>query len=242
MNTDQSRIDDLIARLSETLTVEVKRWISIDEFRRSFAARLLSAIAMADTSLSASTTRSCFCDVVTFALGGRSPAVGADLASTLRQALDLATNRSHFHVHPTISGTPARGARTGDQSMAFRKTRDIAEHDQPMETDVEGEIREFVRRDVVINPGRQPDNESQLVANDINSVLQRATATSVQEIDKLITELQAVRDMLHREAARVQREIVQYSTLTQAALQSTKTIAESLEQWRTAPDLRTAFD
>ena len=122
--------------------------------------------------------------------------------------------------------------------MAFRKTRDIAEHDQPMETDVEGEIREFVRRDVVINPGRQPDNESQLVANDINSVLQRATATSVQEIDKLITELQAVRDMLHREAARVQREIVQYSTLTQAALQSTKTIAESLEQWRTAPDLR----
>ncbi len=27
MNTDQSRIDDLIARLSETLTVEVKRWI-----------------------------------------------------------------------------------------------------------------------------------------------------------------------------------------------------------------------
>src|SRR5438067_3985868 len=31
MNTDQSRIEDLIARLSETLTVEVKRWISIDE-------------------------------------------------------------------------------------------------------------------------------------------------------------------------------------------------------------------
>ena len=135
-------------------------------------------------------------------------------------------------------GAPERG----DQSMAFRKTRDIAEHDQPMETDVEGEIREFVRRDVVINPGRHPDNESQLVANDINSVLQRATATSVQEIDELITELQAVRAMLHREAARVQREIVQYSTLTQAALQSTKTIAESLEQWRTAPNLRTAFD
>jgi hypothetical protein len=34
--------------------------------------------------------------------------------------------------------------------------------------------------------------------------------------------------MLHREAARVQREIVQYSNLTQAALQSTKTITESL--------------
>ena len=107
---------------------------------------------------------------------------------------------------------------------------------------MEGEIREFVRRDVVTESGRQQENESQLVANNINSVLQRATATSVQEIDKLITELQAVRDMLHREAARVQREIVQYSTLTQAALQSTKTIAESLEQWRKAPDLRTVSD
>jgi hypothetical protein len=31
MNTDQSRIDDLIAQLSESLTVEVKRWISTDE-------------------------------------------------------------------------------------------------------------------------------------------------------------------------------------------------------------------
>ena len=100
----------------------------------------------------------------------------------------------------------------------------------------------FVRRDVVTKSGRQQENESQLVANNINSVLQRATATSVQEIDKLITELQAVRDMLHSEAARVQREIVQYSTLTQAALQSTKTIAESLEQWRKAPDLRTVSD
>src|SRR5438034_10903910 len=111
MNTDQSRIDDLIARLD-------RRGKALDqhsrtEFRRSFAARLPSAFAMAGTSLSASTTRPCFCDVVTFALGGRSPAVGADLASTLRQGLDLATNRSHFHVHPTISGTPARGARTG---------------------------------------------------------------------------------------------------------------------------------
>ena len=31
MNADQSRIDELLARLSESLTVEVKRWISADE-------------------------------------------------------------------------------------------------------------------------------------------------------------------------------------------------------------------
>jgi hypothetical protein len=124
--------------------------------------------------------------------------------------------------------------------MAISQTRDIAEQDQPVETDWEGEIREFVRRDVVA--GRQPNNDPQLEASNINSVLQRATATSVQEIDKLITELQALRNMLDSEAARVQREIVQYSNLTQSALQSTKTIAESLEQWRKAPDPRMPSD
>jgi len=123
--------------------------------------------------------------------------------------------------------------------MAFRKTRDS---DQPAETEVEAEIREFVRRDVVTNRERQPENESETVASSINSVLQRATATSVQEIDKLITELQSLRHMLHSKAAQVQREIVQYSTLTTAALHSIKIIAESLTQLKKAPDAPTLPD
>jgi hypothetical protein len=120
--------------------------------------------------------------------------------------------------------------------MAFQKPRDTVEHEQPTETEVEGEIREFVRGDVVTNLGHQPKDERERVASNINSVLQRVTATSVQEIDKLISELQALSETLHSEAARVQREIVQYSTLTQAALQSTKIIAESLTQLKKVPN------
>ena len=132
-----------------------------------------------------------------------------------------------------------RGAPNGGSNMAFRKTRDS---DQPAETEVEAEIREFVRRDVVTNRERQPENESEMVASSINSVLQRATTTSVQEIDKLITELQSLRHMLHSKAAQVQREIVQYSTLTTAALHSIKIIAESLTQLKKAPDAPTLPD
>lgn len=120
--------------------------------------------------------------------------------------------------------------------MALRKARYIAEHDEPAEMELEGEIREFVSRDVVSNVGRRPENETELVASNINSVLQRVTATSVQEIDALISELESSRDMLHSEAARVQREIVQYATLIQGALHSTKIIAESLTQWKKVPD------
>jgi len=120
--------------------------------------------------------------------------------------------------------------------MAFRKMRNTVEDDQPAQTEMEGEIREFVRRDVVTNRERQPENESEMAASSINSVLQRATTASVQEIDKLITELQTLRHMLHSKGAQVQREIVQYSTLTTAALHSTKIIAESLTQLKKAPD------
>ena len=130
----------------------------------------------------------------------------------------------------------ARGAETGDQKMALRKMR-TAEHDQTVE-EMEGEIREVVRGEFVTNPRRQPENESALVASNINSLLQRVTATSLQEIDNLIAELASSRDMLQSEAARVQREIVQYSTLSQAALQSTKIITESLTQLKRYPTRR----
>ena len=115
--------------------------------------------------------------------------------------------------------------------MTFLKTREPAEIDTSAETEVEGEIREFVRRDVV-GIRRQPESDSDLVANNINQLLQRVAGTSVQEIDKLISELQTLRDMLHEEGARVQREITEYAHLSQSAMQSTKIIAESLGKWK----------
>ena len=120
--------------------------------------------------------------------------------------------------------------------MTFLKTRESAEVDTSVETAVEGEIRDFVRRDVATSLRRQPESDSEVVATNIGALLQRVAGTSVQEIEKLISELQTLRDMLQTEAARVQREIVEYATLSQAAMQSTKIIAESLTQWKKVPD------
>jgi hypothetical protein len=119
--------------------------------------------------------------------------------------------------------------------MTLIKTREPAELDKSSESAVEGEIREFVRRDVA-TLRRQPESDSEMVASNISSLLQRVAGTSVQEIDKLIGELQTLREMLHKEGARVQREIVEYATLSQAAMQSTKIIAESLTHWKKVPD------
>src|ERR1700756_2374348 len=104
-----------------------------------------------------------------------------------------------FHVH-ICSGFAPASIETEDATMAFLKTRDTAEHDRPAETEVEGEIREFVRRDAATSLRRQPESEREMVASNINSLLQRAAGTSVQEIDKLITELETLRDTLRSEA------------------------------------------
>jgi hypothetical protein len=119
--------------------------------------------------------------------------------------------------------------------MSLIKSRDTVEDDKLAETEVEGEIRDFVRRDVA-TLRRSPESDSEMVAGNINTLLQRVAGTSVQEIDRLISELQTLRDMLHNEGARVQREIVEYATLSQAAMQSTKIIAESLTHWKKIPD------
>ena len=119
--------------------------------------------------------------------------------------------------------------------MNLLKSREAADVDTSLETAVEGEIREFVRRDFA-SVRRPPENDGEAVANNISSLLQRVSGSSVQEIDRLIGELQTLRDMLHSEGARVQRENIQYANLSQAAMQSTKIIAESLTNWKKVPD------
>jgi hypothetical protein len=102
---------------------------------------------------------------------------------------------------------------------------------------VEGEVREFVRRDISSLRQRNPaETDSQLVANNISSLLQRVAGVSVKEIDRLIAELQSLRDTLNSEGERVQQEIVRYATLNQSAMRSTKIIAESLAHWGKVPD------
>ena len=123
--------------------------------------------------------------------------------------------------------------------MAFVKTSEKSnepvEVGKSVETQVEGEIREFDRRDVA-PLRRQPEQDSEMVASNIGNLLQRVAGTSVKEIDKLVAELQTLREMLQNEGARVQREIVEYASLSQAAMQSTRIIAESLTSWKTIPE------
>jgi len=95
---------------------------------------------------------------------------------------------------------------------------------------VEGEIRAFVRRDVSFRRRQQEGGDA--AVDNINSVLERVSGASVVEIERVMTELASVRDMLRNEGERVQREISGYASLSQAAMTSMKIIGDSLTQWK----------
>jgi hypothetical protein len=96
-------------------------------------------------------------------------------------------------------------------------------------SEFEGEIREFIRRDVAHL--RRPGEGGEAV-NSIHSLLDRVSGSSVSEIDSLITDLHNVREFLKAEGERVQREIASYAQLSQVAMTSVKIIAESMSQWK----------
>ncbi len=114
--------------------------------------------------------------------------------------------------------------------MTAIKTEKPAENGQAQTAEFEGEIREFVRRDVA--PWRKRPAEQDTPADNMGNLVQRVAGASMTEIDNVILELQNVREILRKEGERVQREISGYANLSQAAMASMKIIAESMVQWR----------
>jgi|ERR1700755_1500519 hypothetical protein len=117
--------------------------------------------------------------------------------------------------------------------MTVVKAEQPAESEQAAATaaveQVEGEIRAFVRRDVSVFRRRQQESGE---AGSVNSVIERVSGATVTEIERVMAELATLRDMLHSEGDRVQREVTGYASLSQAAMTSMKIIGDSLGQWK----------
>jgi len=82
---------------------------------------------------------------------------------------------------------------------------------------------------------QETQSEGEMIAGRVGTLVDRVAGTSVEQIDTIIAELQALRDTLEAEDARVQRRLHEYTTLNQAAMQSTRIIAESLSALNKTP-------
>ena len=113
---------------------------------------------------------------------------------------------------------------------AIKRLGDV---DRNASNEFEGEIREFIRRDVTMRRhGTEADAEanSGTGAENLNSLIERVSGATVSEIDRLISELQGIRTLLHNEGERVRREITGYAGLSQSAVATMKVISETLSQ------------
>jgi hypothetical protein len=126
-------------------------------------------------------------------------------------------------------------------SVSPERATDLAQPDstEPQaETQIEemeGDIREFVRKDFA-SLRRLTDSGSEVFVNNLNSIVQRVAGSSVKEIDNLIDQLERLREHLHNEGQRVQREVVAYAQMSHAAMRSTQIIAESMAHFKQSTD------
>ncbi len=129
--------------------------------------------------------------------------------------------------------------KTGPEQYAPKSSgpERLGEVDQAAATAFEGEIREFVRRDVATlrRQRNETDAPPDPAAENLNALIRRIAGASMEEIDRVILELQGVRDMLRSEGERVSRELAGYASLSHASMTAMKVIGDSLKQWKDAP-------
>ena len=111
---------------------------------------------------------------------------------------------------------------------AIKRLGDV---DRTASNEFEGEIREFIRRDVTMRRhGSDAEDGPEGGTENLNTLIERVSGATVTEIDRLIAELQGIRTLLHNEGERVRREITGYAGLSQSAVATMKVIGETLSQ------------
>ena len=97
---------------------------------------------------------------------------------------------------------------------------------------IEEALRESIRQDAA-HIRHEPENTSQVVT-EVNSLVQRVAGVSLDQLDDVIVDLRQLRDFLHSEGERIQREISGYLQLNHIAIGSTKSIVDNIVQWKKA--------
>ena len=80
---------------------------------------------------------------------------------------------------------------------------------------------------------RQRDEiaEANSATENLDALIRRVSGRSMEEIDRVILELQSVCDTVRTEGERVSREIARYAQLNHEIMSATKLIAEQVKRW-----------
>jgi methyl-accepting chemotaxis protein len=88
-----------------------------------------------------------------------------------------------------------------------------------------------------LRPARAAEREDdQMSTENLSELLGRVSENSTSQIDGLVGDFGRLREKLQTDRERIQREIEEYSRLSQQVMQLTRTISEGVEKVRASAD------
>jgi hypothetical protein len=80
------------------------------------------------------------------------------------------------------------------------------------------------------------DSANGPITENLNALIQRVAGASMDEVDRVIRELESIREMLRNEGERVTQEVADYANTNDAAMTVMRVIADNIKQWTDTPD------
>jgi hypothetical protein len=135
----------------------------------------------------------------------------------------------------------------GPETYAPRNRRPAEKEsapDQSAPDPIEGQIRRLVRRDLslVQRQGSEVGANESSVNEKLNVLLRHLAGDTIEEIDRVIRDLENVRDVLRNEGERIEREIAGFASLNHTATVAIKVISDSVKKWKGGSDQRSEPD
>ena len=120
--------------------------------------------------------------------------------------------------------------------MNIARSLGSAEIEKSSEVEIGGNIHELARGSTaVFRQGEASDAETS--TDNLAELLRGVAESSTREVDSLIGDLQALRRKLNIDGNRIQREVAEYSELSQQVMQLTNIISESVKKLPTVPGI-----
>lgn len=117
----------------------------------------------------------------------------------------------------------------GDATMNVARPLGTMEIEKTLEVEIAGNIQELARGSNSVF--RQAEGaDAEISTENLAGLLRRVAEGSTREVDNLISDLQALRRKLNSDGNRIQREITEYSELSQQVMQLTNIISESVKK------------
>ena len=119
-----------------------------------------------------------------------------------------------------------------------RRAREKVVNDEAAADAFEGEMRGLVRRDLSLLQQQVSESgpATGATAESLDALIRRIAGASIEEIDRVIHELQEVRNLLCNEHERLSHEIARYASLSRLSMTAMKSISDRLKQSKGAPD------